>query len=92
MTLRYAKTGRCDPLHTPPGRRKFVLTGPDNTYSSIPTANSFVAMSWAQRLKRVFNIDAEACRVCGAAARLIDWIEYPVVIRKILNHLQGCRS
>ena len=55
-------------------------------------AQRHVAMSWAQRLKRVFNIDVEACRVCGAAARVIDWIEDPVVIRKILNHLQGCRS
>jgi tRNA U55 pseudouridine synthase TruB len=24
-----------------------------------------VAITWAQRLKRVFNIDAETCRVCG---------------------------
>ena len=51
-------------------------------------AQRHVAMSWAQRLKRVFNIDVETCRVCGAAARVIACIEDPVVIRKILNHLQ----
>jgi len=45
-------------------------------------------MSWAQRLKRVFNIDVETCQVCGAAAKVIACIEDPVVIRKILNHLQ----
>ena len=25
----------------------------------------YVAMTWAQRLKRVFKIDVETCRVCG---------------------------
>jgi hypothetical protein len=29
-----------------------------------------VAITWAQRLKRVFGIDIEACRECGGAARL----------------------
>ena len=27
------------------------------------------SMSWAQRLKRVFNIDIETCRECGGAVR-----------------------
>jgi len=47
-----------------------------------------MAITWAQRLKRVFNIDVETCRVCGAAAKVIACIEDPAVIRKILNHLQ----
>ena len=47
-----------------------------------------VAMSWAQRLKRVFNIDVATCQVCGSAAKVIACIEDPAVIRKILNHLQ----
>ena len=33
-------------------------------------AQPHVAMTWAQRLKRVFNIDVETCRVCGAAAKV----------------------
>jgi hypothetical protein len=45
-------------------------------------------MTWAQRLKRVFNIDVKTCRVCGAAARVIACIEDPAVISKILKHLQ----
>ena len=49
---------------------------------------SHVAMTWAQRLKRVFNIDVKTCRVCGGAAKVIACIEDPAVIRKILNHLQ----
>ena len=47
------------------------------------------AMTWAQRLKRVFKIDVETCRVCGGAARVIACIEDPVVIKKILTHLEG---
>jgi hypothetical protein len=42
---------------------------------------------WAQRLKRVFNIDIETCSECGGDMRIIASIEDPVVIRKILAHL-----
>jgi hypothetical protein len=45
------------------------------------------SMSWAQRLKRVFNIDVETCRACGGAVRIIACIEDPLVIEKILAHL-----
>ena len=44
-------------------------------------------MTWAQRLKRVFHIDIETCSKCGGAARVIACIEDPVVIDKILTHL-----
>jgi len=50
---------------------------------------SRAAMSWAQRLKRVFNIDIETCRVCGGSMRVIACIEDPLVIKKILTHLRG---
>jgi hypothetical protein len=45
------------------------------------------AMSWAQRLKRAFNMDIETCEVCGGAAKVIACIEDPVVINKIMAHL-----
>jgi len=51
-------------------------------------AHRHVAMTWAQRLKRVFNIDVETCRVCGSAAKVIACIEDPVVIKTILTHLE----
>ena len=35
------------------------------------------AMSWAQRLKRVFAIDIETCRQCGGHLRVIASIEAP---------------
>jgi len=46
------------------------------------------SMTWAQRLKRVFNIDIETCRACGGAVKVIACIEDPVVIENILTHLQ----
>ena len=45
-------------------------------------------MSWAQRLKRVFNIDIETCVQCGGAMKVIACIEDQLVIDKILAHLK----
>ena len=47
------------------------------------------AMTWAQRLKRVFGIDIETCSACGGAVRIIACIEDPAIIEKILTHLDG---
>ncbi len=44
-------------------------------------------MTWAKRLKRVFHIDIETCSECGGAVKVIASIEDPVVIKKILAHL-----
>jgi hypothetical protein len=41
------------------------------------------AMTWAQRLKRVFNIDVSTCPKRGGEARVIACIEDPVVIDKM---------
>jgi len=46
------------------------------------------AMTWAQRLKRVFNIDISICEECGGAVKVIASIEDPVVITWILAHLE----
>lgn len=45
------------------------------------------AMTWMQRLKRVFNIDIEKCERCGGRVKVVACIEDPVVIEKILQHL-----
>lgn len=47
------------------------------------------SMTWAQRLKRVFNIDIETCRECGGTVKVIACIEDPVVVKKILDHLKN---
>jgi hypothetical protein len=45
-------------------------------------------MTWAKRLKRVFNLDAESCDKCGGDAS----IEDPAVIGTILAHLDNTAS
>jgi len=44
-------------------------------------------MIWAQRLRRVLNIDIEVCDICGKKVKEIACIEARVVIRQILTHL-----
>ncbi|ECO1301357.1 transposase, partial [Salmonella enterica subsp. enterica serovar Typhimurium] len=46
------------------------------------------AMSWAQRLKRVFSIDVTACVHCGGTVRIVASIEEPTAIRAILAHFE----
>jgi hypothetical protein len=46
------------------------------------------AITWMQRLKRVFNIDIEVCEHCGGQVKVIASIEDPKVIELILKHLK----
>jgi hypothetical protein len=46
-------------------------------------------MTWAQWLKWAFNIDVETFSACGSTARVIAYIEDPVVFKKILTHLEA---
>jgi hypothetical protein len=50
-------------------------------------------MTWAQRLKRVFDVDVDICDQCRGTGRLLAWviacIEDPAVIKKILDHLDS---
>ena len=52
------------------------------------SAERHAAMTWAQRLKRVFNIDIEVCGRCGGSVRVIACIEDQDVIDRILTHLR----
>jgi hypothetical protein len=47
-----------------------------------------VAKSWAQRLKRVFNIDIEVCDRCGGTVKVMACIEDQDTIDRILDHLR----
>jgi hypothetical protein len=47
------------------------------------------ALTWAQRLKRAFQIDIEVCRSCGGQLWVIASIEESVTIERILGHLGG---
>jgi hypothetical protein len=46
-----------------------------------------VAMTWAQRLKRVFGIEIDRCEHCGGAVKIIACVQDKLAIRKILVHL-----
>ena len=52
------------------------------------SVEQYAVMSWAQRLKRVFNIDMLICEEFGGTVKVIASIEDPVVIKQILTHLQ----
>ena len=45
-------------------------------------------MTWAQRLKRVFNIDIDVCGGCGGSVRVIACIKDQDVIDRFLAHLR----
>jgi hypothetical protein len=61
---------------TPAGRGR----GARHTKHPERAVPKHVAMTWAQRLKRVFAIDIETCRRCGGRLRVIASIEDPAVI------------
>ena len=50
-------------------------------------AEKRASMTWAKRLKRVFDIDIETCSDCGGDVKIIASIEDPTVIQQILTHL-----
>ena len=50
----------------------------------LPTA----PLTWAERLKRVFDIDISVCPLCGGTLRVIADVTDPDVIQTILAHLQ----
>ncbi len=60
-------------LVTPAKRGKGVK--PISNAEVRSAAERHAAMTWAQRLKRVFNIDIEVCSRCGGSVRVIACIE-----------------
>jgi hypothetical protein len=78
---------------TPSGRGRGVRRAapgvvPDaGAGDAAPATVKRQALSWAQRLKRVFRIEIERCGRCGGAVKVIAAIEEPAVIERILKHL-----
>jgi hypothetical protein len=73
---------------TPTGRGKRKQPHSANGFDQTP-AEKRASMTWAKRLKRVFNIEVETCDKCGADVRIIASIEDPAVIQKILTYLDS---
>ena len=79
-------------IHVTPARRgrgsAGKLDSPVKKETEKP-ADVHSEMTWAQRLKRVFNIDVTICSHCGGVAKIIACIEDPLIIKKILEHLEA---
>ena len=75
-------------LVTPARRGKGNMRQESSKTDDCVPASRHAAMTWAQRLKRVFNIDISTCDACGGAVKIIASIENPVVIKQILTHLE----
>jgi hypothetical protein len=63
-----------------------VPAGDDGEPTRVPTR---AQMTWAQRLRRVFDIDISRCTRCGAALRVLAVITDPRVVAAILAHLEA---
>ncbi len=73
---------------TPAGRGKGAKTAARDPQDAPTPSERHAAMTWAQRLKRVFDIDVTTCPACGGPMKIIACIEDPIVIKKILAHLK----
>jgi Putative transposase len=72
-----------------PVKEKDQKQGEEESPEKSPEPKGHESMTWAERLKRVFNIDITVCCRCGAAVKIIGCIEDPVIITKILAHLDA---
>lgn len=73
-------------LVTPAKRGKGAKRLPNKEVAS--PAERHAAMTWAQRLKRVFSVDIEVCGRCGGSLKVIACIEDQDIIDRILAHLR----
>jgi hypothetical protein len=74
---------------TPAGRGRRLANDGESTQASSDDRSPEErrrSMSWAQRLKRVFNIDVATSIHCAGAVRIVASIEEPNAIRAILAH------
>lgn len=84
----FAPNSKHRALVTPAKRGKGNKAKAADETQDQTSAERQASMSWAQRLKHVFNIDVETCSECGGTVKVIACIEDPVIIKKILTHLE----
>jgi len=76
-------------IHVTPAKRgKGRKAQSGQAWTDKTPGERHVAMTWMQRLKRVFDIDIENCEKCQGPVKIIACVEDPVVIEKILRHLR----
>ncbi len=89
----FAPNSKYRALVTPARRGKGKKAKATQQQQDQTPAERRASMTWAQRLKRVFNIDIETCSECGGAVKIIACIEDPVVIKPFgANCIQLSRS
>ena len=73
--------------------KKLKNKGDDKRHKMAEEAasrNELIApLTWAQRLKRVFNIEITLCPLCGGNMRVIADITDPDIIQRILDHIEA---
>ena len=82
----FAPNSKYRALVTPARRGKNKKSHPIEEGDQSP-AEKRASMTWAKRLKRVFNIEIETCSECSGDVKIFASIEDPAVIQKILAHL-----
>jgi ribosomal protein S27E len=70
---------------TAPPTQQCSPTESHSDCNDLPTA----PLTWAQRLKRVFEIDITLCPLCGGQLRVIADVTDPDLIHKILDHVNS---
>jgi len=76
-------------IHVTPAKRGRGRKKPEQqSWDEKTPIERHAAMTWMQRLKRVFNIDIENCEKCQGPVKIIACVEDPAVIAKILKHLK----
>jgi hypothetical protein len=84
----FAPHSRLRATVTPARRGPGAAGQADRPDQQEPPTARHVAMSWAQRLRRVFGIQIDRCAGCGGRLKVIASIEEPAVIARILAHLE----
>jgi hypothetical protein len=69
-----------------PGAQQNLNNRPDHSGDGARGSHAS-RMSWAQLLKRVFDIDVAHCPHCGGPLKIIAAIQSPSAITRILGHL-----
>ena len=85
MATRIDQWYACNAMHGKGGAGAQVR----RSQRSRKRADVHIVMTWAKRLKRVFNIDVTTCGHCGGVVKIIACIEDPLVIKRILDHLDA---
>lgn len=83
----FAPNSKYRALVTPAKRGRGKKANAPNEMQDQTSAEKRASMTWAKRLKRVFDIDIKTCSECGGDVKVIASIEDPAVIQKILDHL-----